>query len=98
MMPEEDPRLWELMVQARAKRELAAQLASPGVPTRMLHPSGRRALVQADMSEPGMFRVTTFDASGPWGHTQHNTLDEAFLTALQSGYRPLPTDQGAPAL
>lgn len=78
----------ELRGRVAARRALAAQIAEPGWPVRFTKPDARSALAQADMSEPGMFRLTRFDAAGPIGHTQYRTLNEAIYDALQEGYEP----------
>lgn len=75
----------EALAQARA-------LAAPGLPIRFIGDDDRRALASADMSEPGMFRVTRFDALGPIGHTQYHSLEEAALDALRSGYHAAPKE------
>lgn len=78
---------------ARQRDELAARLSASGMPVRLFKRSrdgsplgDSHALAQADMAEPGMFRVTWFDVHGPSGHLQFNTLHAAVCEALQCGY------------
>jgi predicted kinase len=75
-----------------AEREARAEaIAEKGGSTRMEHKTreGQRALVGPDMAEPGKFRITRFDAKGPFGHTTFNTLKEAANEALRDGYVPV---------
>lgn len=74
---------------ADIRKRLADDLASSGKPVRLTANGGRSALAGPDMSKPGMFRLTRFDALGPSGHTEHPTLQEAILEALRQHYVPL---------
>jgi hypothetical protein len=77
---------------AKRKAE-AASLAAAGKPVKLTHGRGMQALVGPDMSDPGMFRITRFDAAGPIGHTQYRTFDDALNDALAEGFAP---DEAAP--
>lgn len=86
-------KLQKLMAQVRAataaREELAAALAAPGRPIRMRKGDGRTAMAGPDVSKPGGFRVTRFDADGePNGHVEYPDLETAINEALREGYEP----------
>lgn len=69
------------------RRALAARLAAPGKPLRFRDDRyGLRYLASVDTYADGLgFRVTTFDAAGPVGHVEHQTLESAVLELLRGG-------------
>lgn len=87
--------IYQLLEQERARTArrdtLAKRLAEPGKPVRMISTGGRRALAQADMAEPGQFRITLFDDRGPSGHMNFNSLIDAITEGLRMGYGPEET-------
>lgn len=82
----------QLIAEARAKiadrNKRAAEIAAAGKPVKMSGSGGRYGLIGADVSTPGGFRFTRFDAHGPVGHTEHATLESAAREALQERYVP----------
>lgn len=86
--PDRPAWMQNILSTAAARRETAASLAAEGIPVRLHHADGRYALAGPDMSAPGSFRLTRFDADGPVGHTEHATLDEAVLEGLKNNYNP----------
>ena len=86
----------ELVARTRSRRELAAKLDAEGKPVRFQHPDGRQALAGPDMSKPGTFRFTRFDADGPLGHSETETLGDAIFEALQGGFTIMPTQAATP--
>lgn len=78
----------DILRTAKERKALAANLASDGKPVRLLHADGRYAMAGPDMSKPGGFRLTRFDAGGPVGHTEHSSLEDAVLEGLRMHYVP----------
>lgn len=77
-----------ILREAQERKALAAELGSAGRPVRLSHADGRHALAGPDMSAPGRFRLTRFDAAGPVGHTEHSSLQDAILEGLRLHYLP----------
>ena len=96
----------QLMAEFKARREareaLASELAEAGRPVRMISSDGERSvLVGPDMSNPGSFRITYFDAARtPTGHSEYWTFERALEDALTYGYAPeqAPEKETAPSL
>lgn len=88
--------LSDLIAKMREKRAAidrkVADLTAAGKPVRMVSTSGRNmtALVGPDMSDPGMYRITRFDADGPIGHTTHSTFADAVENALRENFDVAP--------
>ena len=72
---------------AAERRVFAERLATKDEPVRFTGPNGQTALASPDMSTPGGFRLTRFDADGtPNGHG--DTLNAAIETGLREGFMP----------
>jgi hypothetical protein len=77
--------------QAEQRERLAARLEAKGRPVRMIDRDGRKALAQADMAEPGQYRITWFIDKMPIGHCNFNRLRDAIIEGLRAGYTPQET-------
>lgn len=88
LTPETKALFDQILGDAKQRKETAATLAAGGGSVRLSSTDGRYALAGPDMSKPGTFRLTRFDARGPVGHTEHSTLEEAVLEGLRARYVP----------
>jgi SNF2 family DNA or RNA helicase/predicted RNA methylase len=80
----------------KARRALAQHLAERGQPIVFTGTDGAKLIAGPDMSKPGGFRVTRFDANGPSGHYEAETFDQAIYDALRSGAVPIEPVEPTP--
>jgi hypothetical protein len=80
-------------VRAQAAEQLAALAGDSGAVSFSRVGRDARlwtALAGQDMSTPGQFRLTRFDADGPVGHTCYTSIQEVIHDALREGFEPDP--------
>jgi len=85
----------DILTKSEQRKAMAADLAVDGKAVRLAHADGRGAMAGPDMSKDGAFRLTRFDADGPAGHTEHQTLKDAVLEGLKNGYGPTIMEDSA---
>jgi hypothetical protein len=87
------PWMTEILQKARAREQLASELAVRNKSVRLFKPGNRAALASHDMSAPGSFRLTLFESGIPVGHTEHTSLTGAIKEGLSMGYHPNNDDR-----